>query len=182
MAFVRWTRFVGIVLACFGMLLPVGVLRGAQPSRPTEPSHAGSVPQIQDVALAADGALRGRAVNVEGIGQARIPVVVRLAGREVARTMTNHEGNFSLVVTRGGVYEVQTGGQVRLYRLWAARTAPPTATASVLIVAGEDTLRAQAMPFKYWLVNPYFMTAVAAAAIGVPIAIHNANIDNRSGS
>jgi hypothetical protein len=177
MAIVRSTKLIGATLACLGMLLPVGVLRGAQPSRPSE---AGSpTPQVQDVALAADGSLRGRLVSLEGIGQDNVVVVARQAGREIARTLTDKTGHFSLAVKRGGVYEVQTGSQVTLYRLWAAQTAPPTAAQAALIIAGEDVLRAQMMPLKYWLVNPYFMAAVAAAAIGIPIAVHNAN---RSGS
>ena len=180
MVIVRWTRIIGSTLACFGMLLPIGVLRA---ERPSEPFRAGSAaPQIRDVALAADGSMRGRVVSLEGIGQGEAVVVASQAGREVARTTTDKTGYFSLAVSRGGVYEVQAGSQVSLFRLWAARTAPPTASDAALIVVGEDVLRAQLMPLKYWLVNRYFMAAVAAAAIGIPIAVHNANIDNRSGS
>ncbi len=178
MAIVRWTRIIGSMLACLGMLLPVGVLRAAQPSEKSTAARA--APQVRDVALAADGSMRGRVVSLEGLGQGEVSVVARLAGREVARTTTDKTGHFSLAVPRGGVYEVQTGSQITLYRLWAAKTAPPAAVEAALIVVGEDVLRAQIMPLKYWLVDPYFMTAVAAAAIGIPIAVHNANIDNRS--
>ena len=180
MEIVRWIWPIGITLACLGMLLPVGVLRGAQPSGQAKP--LGSPPRVRDVALAADGSMRGRVVSLEGIGQGEVVVVGRRAGREVARTTTDNSGYFSLAVPHGGVYEVQAGSVVTLYRLWTARTAPPTAVEVALIVAGQDVLRAQMMPLKYWLVNPYFMAAVAAAAIGIPIAVHNANIDNRSGS
>ena len=180
MAIVRWTRIIGTMLACLGMLLPVGVLRAAQPSEKFTAARA--APQVRDVALAADGSMRGRVVSLEGLGQGEVSVVARLAGREVARTMTDKTGHFLLAVPRGGVYEVQAGSQVTLYRLWAAKTAPPAAARAALIVAGEDVLRAQMLPFKYWLINPYIMTAVAAAAIGIPIAVQNANIDNRSGS
>ena len=180
MAIVCWTRFIGTALACFGMLLPGGVLRAAEPAEPFKAASA--APQIRDLALAADGSMRGRVVTPEGIGQGEVIVAARQAGREVARTTTDKTGYFSLAVPRGGIYEVQAGSQVTLYRLWAARTAPPNAAQAALIVAGEDVLRAQMMPLKYWLVNPYFMAAVAAAAIGIPIAVHNANIDNRSGS
>lgn len=180
MAIMRKTKIIGAALACLGMMLPVDVLLAAQPSEKFTAARA--APQVRDVALAADGSLRGRVVSLAGIGLGEVGVVARLAGREVARATSDKTGYFSLAVPRGGVYEVQAGSQITLYRLWAARTAPPAAAKAALIVAGEDVLRAQMLPFKYWLVNPYFMTAVAAAAIGIPIAVHNANIDNRSGS
>ena len=180
MAIVRKTKIIGAALACLGMMLSTGVLLAAQPSEKFIAARA--APQVRDVALAADGSLRGRVVSLAGIGLGGVSVVARLVGREVARTMSDETGYFSLAVPRGGVYEVQAGSQTTLYRLWAARTAPPAAAQAALIVAEEDVLRAQMLPFKYWLVNPYFMTAVAAAAIGIPIVVHNANIDNRSGS
>ncbi|MCH8045818.1 MAG: carboxypeptidase regulatory-like domain-containing protein [Planctomycetes bacterium] len=179
MAIMRKTKIIGAALACLGMMLPTGVLLAAQPSEKFTAARA--APQVRDVALAADGSLRGRVVSFAGIGLGGVSVVARLAGREVARATSDKTGYFSLAVPRGGVYEVQAGSQTTLYRLWAARTAPPAAAKAALIVAGEDVLRAQMLPFKYWLVNPYFIrTAAAAAAIGIPIAVHNANIDNRS--
>ena len=178
MAIVRKTRIIGAALACLGMMLSVDVLLAAQPSEKFTATRA--APQVRDVALAADGSMRGRVVSLEGLGQGEVSVVARLAGREVARATSDKTGYFSLAVPRGGVYEVQAGSQITLYRLWAARTAPPAAVEAALIVVGEEVLRAQIMPLKYWLDDPYFMTAVAAAAIGIPIVVHNANIDNRS--
>ncbi len=65
----------------------------------------------------------------------------------------------------------------QIYRLWKRGTAPPDSPREALIVLGGATVRGQyggiVHGLAFWLTDPHVLGAVAAAAIAVPVAVHN---------
>ncbi len=125
-----------------------------------------------DLELRPGGVLVGQVIDAHGVPQPATPVSVRLVGRELASTVTNRAGWFSVRGLRGGMYEVLAGRAGAAIRVWAPGTAPPTAQRTALIVAG-GAVRGQHGPVGYWLCNPLIVGAIVAAAIAIPVAIHN---------
>jgi hypothetical protein len=68
------------------------------------------------------------------------------------------------------------GGSVHLCRCWAAGTAPPAAQGEVLLVPIGLVERGQ-RPIGEILANPILIGLIIAAAIALPIAVHNSKDD-----
>jgi hypothetical protein len=66
-------------------------------------------------------------------------------------------------------------------RAWTHAAAPPAATDQLTVVDGPPLIRGQ-QPFSAVFTNPLFIGLVIAAAIAIPIAVHNAQHDHPSGS
>jgi hypothetical protein len=93
---------------------------------------------------------------------------------EVATTLAGEDGRFEMRGLRGGTYQIVAGSGTGFYRLWASETAPPAAQSSVLIVSGGPQVLGQQGPFAHWVLqHPWLVAGVVAAAIAVPVAIHN---------
>ena len=204
MKFLRWVKPAAVMLACLGMVLPVPVAhaeRGTVKTSSTVPTSAARTirgqevrpaegvdyqldTKVRDVALASQGTLRGQVLDSTGKPQPGVAIMLVRDGREVGSTVTGDRGEFALTNLRGGIYQLAAGQYTGVYRIWSPQTAPPVATDGVLIVASGDVLRGQCFRaphgLKHWLVNPWFMAAVAAAAIAIPVAVHNANLDDAS--
>jgi hypothetical protein len=121
--------------ACLGMLI--------SPTATAAPAgHAGAV---IDVALGEGGVLAGQVVDAQGAPLAGTAVSVRSGGRDVLQAATNERGEFATAGLKGGVYEVVAGQHRGVYRLWAPRTAPPSANRAIMVVSGE-VVRAQYSP------------------------------------
>jgi hypothetical protein len=149
--------------------------------------------RVADVALDAHGALEGQAVSLQGSPLAGAAVVLD-DGRQQWSTTTNADGQFRFEGVGGGQYRVQAGGQMRFCRAWKAGTAPPAATRGLMIVEGEQTMLGQycgspvvgcGSPVaagmagaKELLSNPVVIGGLIAAAIAIPIAVHNADDDD----
>lgn len=170
----NWSRqftLVGVSLACWGLVLPVSVLEGSQPS-----NRASSVgPLAGDVELDRHGTLHGRVVNVQRVPVAGAMVVVADANREVARTSTDALGRFSVGGLAGGVYRLTIGGRASKFRVWVSRTAPPGASLAARIVIGEDVIRGQTPLGEFLTSDVVLISALVAAMIAVPVALHNAD-------
>ena len=97
---------------------------------------------IKDVALQAKGTLKGHVVDSRGR-----PVPSRVAllqqGKTVAQSRTESTGAFSVHGLKGGVYEIRTDHGTGFYRLWSAKSAPPIASQSVLLVNNKKLVRGQ---------------------------------------
>jgi hypothetical protein len=135
-------------------------------------------PNFTDIALAEGGTLHGVVVNAEGVTQPQADVAVVYAGKQVAVTTTNEQGQFHVTKLRGGIHQVVSGAGTAVYRLWAPETAPPTATQQAMIVADGHVQRGQG-PVKRIVTNPWVVAGVVGAAIAVPIAVNN---NKKSGS
>lgn len=155
-----------IVLAVLGMLLPSSVLNAATKKDPA------AKPAVIDVELQEGGVFEGQLLNAQGTAQANAPVVLHRSDGEVATTITDQSGKFRVEGLRGGSYRVLAGRDSANYRLWAPDTAPPSAQSQALLVSGGRQIRGQGH-FLKWCRNPWVIAAVIAAAIAIPVAIHN---------
>ncbi len=127
-------RTATVWLACIGFLSPTSVF-GVQPEvTPTTQSQAG----VRDVALNQGNVLHGTLMNGQGQRMANATVTVLSGDVPVATTVTSSTGEFSVAGLRGGVYQVNAGTTGGVFRLWGPQTAPPAATAGLLLVDNQS--------------------------------------------
>jgi len=156
-------------VACMGMLLP--------------PTAYGAAPAVvgNDVALRQGGMLVGQVVDQQGVAKANSAVLILYGEQEVVRTTTDANGVFAVKGLRGGQYQLMTQDGVRVYRLWAPETAPPSARQAALIVAGDNVVRGN-YPGHGWVdwmkAHPYITAGTIAAAIAIPVAIAASDDDD----
>lgn len=129
-----------VAVACCGSALPQAALAagGAQPSQ-TQAVAPTAV--VADVALSADGLLRGQVVNGQGQPLASVPVSVRANSGEIVSAVTDKNGFFAVGGLRGGSYTVVAGQGYGAFRLWTAQTAPPVAKPGLLVVSSKEIVR-----------------------------------------
>jgi len=164
----KWLKRAIIVAACCGMLAPAPLMQAAVAER----TSSGL-----DVELLPGGVLRGQVIDVEGTARQRMLVTLHHSGRRIAAAVTDRTGSFALAGLGGGRYEITAGQAFGSYRIWAPSTAPPAARRGVLLVVGEGGLRGQTGPIAFWLGNPWLVAGIAAAAVSIPVAIHNNRVD-----
>lgn len=164
------------ILACLGMAAPAQLSQAAEP---TPPLAAAS--RVSDVALLPGGELRGMVTNAQGVALAGTPVSIWEGRRQVAATTTDESGSFRVSGLRGGSYRIVAGGGAGMFRLWVANTAPAAAGNSALVVVGGAQVLGQGRMMN-WLGNPWVIAGIVAAAVAVPIAIHNRNKDRAPSS
>ena len=177
-------RAVTCIVACLGVVLPPELARGGRLSM----AARGAGPPIGDVALFAGGTLKGSVLDDFGRPLTAVRVTLLHGEKLIASDLTSDAGQFGFTGLRGGTYRVVAGRSNAVVRLWAPRTAPPHAATSLLIVNSDRIVRSQSEPHPllakmvcYWkgcMANPLIVGGVVAAAVAIPVAIHNANIDN----
>jgi len=183
-------------LAAAGMVAAPG-LAGAVETTPLLPAPTSARPAVTtlgvvDVALDSGGGLNGQAVTAQGQPLANSPVTLDDGARQWQAT-TDAAGQFRFDDVRGGSYRIQSGNQVQLCRAWKPGTAPPAANQAVMVVDGQPTVLGQycgspvgcgtpvcggMSDCKEFFSNPFVIGGIVAAAIAIPIAIHNANDDD----
>ena len=182
-------RAVSVPVVWLGLVSSANTLWGAGPADAVHLPLETTMPAIVDVKLAPGGILRGRIVDVRGMGVAQVYVFVRQASGELTTTKTDFRGDFAIRGLRGGVHQLVAGPEGRVLRAWAPQTAPPAAREGVLIVMGQDVVLGQRHTgpigrfwgnAKYPLTKPLVMTGIIAAAVAIPIAVNNR--DKNSGS
>ena len=97
--------------------------------------HSPADVSTQDVALAADGSLRGRIVDSQGHARSFATMAVLRNGQVAARIVTDAQGRFAARGLSSGAYTVAIGNQSRSLRLWTEQTAPPVATRGLQLVS-----------------------------------------------
>lgn len=131
---------------------------------------------VQDVALQAGGVLQGQVLDVQGRPVTATAVTVIQQGQVVRQTHSDENGKFTVAGLKGGLYQVATAQGGAVYRLWTAEAAPPAAKSGVLIVSGDSVVRGgmngHSSPFGF-LGNPWVLGAIVAAAIAIPLALHD---------
>lgn len=153
-----------ILLATWSFILPLHLVVGAEQQGP------GTI--IRDIALQAGGALEGQFVDAQGQPAVGDVVQVKHVQTGTATTVrTDAHGRFRLTNLRGGLYQVTAGTSTMVCRLWREGTSPPVAS-QLLLVKGDRIERGQ-RPFCDALTNPLVIGLVIAAAIAIPIAVHN---------
>lgn len=187
----RYVRRVAVWLAGLSVVAPADLLHGARRGVAIESERVTPISDIVDVSLMRGGVLAGRVVDAYGQGLLGVPIAVERAGSEVASAVTDESGNFRMPKLGGGVYQVLAGQTGQVVRLWSPGTAPPSAHDQLLVVGRKDTVLGQAEPgplgrsyesMRNWMANPLIVGAIVAAAVAIPVAVHNARIDRDSGS
>ena len=130
---------------------------------------------VRDVALQEGGLLTGQVLDGAGAPVAATPVAVVDQDRAVATALTGEDGRFAIRGVKAGVYQVATAKGVTVCRLWAPRTAPPSALPDALVVNGDTVVRG-AMGgggggVIGFLSNPWVLGGIVAAAIAIPLIL-----------
>lgn len=182
-SFHNWARG-GAWTAVAALVLQPAALWAQTPATGLNPNSA--APQVVDVRLDARGGLSGQVLTPQGQPIANAAVAVADAPQPVVTT-TNENGRFRLADMRGGVHQLQVGGHVQTCRVWTAQAAPPSAVPQLLVVQDSQVALAQhcGSPVacglagcKNALANPLIVGGLVAAAIAIPVAIHNADDDD----
>lgn len=148
--------------------------------------------RVTDVELGQGGVLRGQVVGSGGQPLAKMPLHL-VSGQQSLEVKTDDQGRFAIAGLNGSTYQLQVGGQVQLVRAWAAQTAPPSATAGVLIVPDDSAVLGQhcGAPVcgsgvcgggcygggSRLARQRLILGGLIAAAIAIPIAIENGDDD-----
>ncbi len=158
---------VAVSLAVVGFCIPQIALAT------TPQAHPGSV--MTDVQLRENGLLLGQVVTPENTPVAGADVLLRSGARQLGTSKTDNNGYFAFSGLQTGVYQVVTAQGQATYRVWTHGTAPPGAPPAALIVNGKGAVRGQnhMRCVRNLLANPWFIAAVIATAVVIPVAIHN---------
>jgi len=127
--------------------------------------------RVADVALTSAGDLRGQVLDAQGVAQPKIKVSIGQTNQQPTFVSTDSEGRFVVQGLAAGVYQVQTPRGGGMYRVWAPRTAPPSAQPGVLVVNDGQIVRGYGSNGAHFLANPWVMGLIVAAAIAIPLAI-----------
>ena len=89
-----------VALACLGTLLPPSALLGGEAKTPS----ASQTPKVEihDVAIAADGHLRGQVLNPQGAPMSNARVALLQGKNEVAVAQTDDQGRFEIANVPAG--------------------------------------------------------------------------------
>jgi hypothetical protein len=156
--------------SCLPWLIPGSVLQAAGPPEGAGTSLAGAV---ADVRLTADGVLRGNCPVSADSPAGEQTVVLCQGSRVLAETRTNADGEFAFQGIAAGCYQIRTDAAVAVCRAWTWDAAPPVAADRVLVANPSLTVRGQ-QPISCLFYNPLVIGLIVAAAIAMPIAVHNA--------
>lgn len=173
--------------AVLGVVSPLSAT-GAEPGRDARHERTA----IKDTVLGKSGVLRGRVYNAQGAPLPGVGVAVLTIDGKAVQSRTTDTGEFAVGGLKGGVYQVVAGHGSQVIRAWSDGTAPPSALRQVLVVSDPRVVAGQHEPgtfgyflqeARYTLSNPLVMGGIIAAAVAIPVAIHNANDDDEgSGS
>ena len=185
------TRNFVVAVSVLGLVLPPATAK-AEHAKPTSVpsvrsrSDLGQSPdslyRILDVVLTSDArACRGQIVDRDGLGLPGVSVALFQSQRHISSVSTGSDGTFSISGLRGGVYQIVAGDNLHVVRLWSPNAAPPSAQRRVVFVT-DPLMRGQMHPAASMLGNPWVITGLVAAAVIIPVALHNNRSDRRSGS
>ncbi len=105
-------------------------------------------------------------------------VAVSDGARDLGTTVTKADGRFEIRGLRGGVLTLTAGQTKAAVRAWTPKAAPPAARKDVLLVAGQQQTLGQSFGgFRSLITNPWVIAGIVAAAVAIPVAIHNSNDD-----
>ena len=166
MRFLRICQATLVALALVNLVLPVPLLfAGDKP-----PANASL--RLNDVSLGENGRLAGLVVNGAGQVLADVAVTVKQNGRDLGQTKSDAQGQFQIEGVHGGLCQVETSETTSVFRCWTAKAAPPAAATEVLVVSDARVARGQ-RPIGEVLTNPLLIGLILAAAVAIPLAIHN---------
>jgi len=173
-------------LACINLIMPLQLSHASGPQLTTALSAAQRAPAqtkraaprkilrplTRDVTLGPANELRGQLVDKNGVRLANRIVVAVHSDKSSLQAVSDANGQFRFLKAKPGMYRVASERSYQLCRCWAANTAPPAASQQLLMVEGDQTLRGQ-RPIGELLSGPVLIGLIIAAAIIIPIAVHN---------
>lgn len=165
----KFVKGAAVVLATLGFVVPCPKLFAAEQQKASSAAKS----RIPDVSLAAGGVFSGRVVDHSGTPLEGAEVVVKQGKQEVARTVTDKNGLFTVKEMKGGVYQVSSGNTDGVFRVWTEKTAPPVAKGQALLVMGENGARGQ-----FGAIDPTIVVLTAgviAAVVLSAIAVDKIN-------
>ena len=166
------SRVVAACLACATWVFPMHALQAQSPSSADDSRPA----ILGDVRLDSAGTLRGKVVDGQGQPQRDQRLRLYRAGELLGELRTNPEGDFAFPRLRGGVYQLQLREVMVTCRVWTRAAAPPIAREQLLLVDAPEIARGQ-QPIGEIFTNPLFLGLLVAAAIAIPVAVHNSQQD-----
>ena len=176
-------------LATLGVI--VAPMYGGEP--PVAMTHTSE--SLLDVALDPTGDLQARLLNTASDPLAGRRVEVVKNGQVIAHAETDELGRLTIPGLTGGVYQLRTANTTCVFRVWTNTAAPPSAVTNVAMTETGIVVRGQGAcdcgsctsctgtaPVGFAPAEPIMIAALLAAAIAVPIAVHNSGSDSPSGS
>lgn len=141
MSGIRLLKGAAVCLATLGIVLPQAAMAENTPVRPAAKVQQGT--SVPDITLTTGGTLSGRVVDHTGKILEGAQVTIRQDKKEIGTTVTNKDGIYSFTNLKGGVYQVSSGNTNGIFRVWAEKSAPPSAKEHALLVMGENGARGQ---------------------------------------
>lgn len=133
-----------------------------------------------DVTLDDGGSVRGEIRDAQGQLKPGTAVALWRGQNEVQRVRADQHGAFRFVGLTGGMYRITTPDTTVHCRFWTAGHAPPASRQGLLIVTNEYSERGQQPINEVFCFNPFLMGTIIAAAIAIPIAVHESGDDDLS--
>ena len=131
-------RGAAVALATLGMMIPnAPAIAAGQAQGQVKNVDA----KIFDIALSQGGTFKGRVVDHTGTAMEGAAVSIKQNNKEVASSITDKNGSFAVGNLKSGVYTVSSGATEGTYRVWAEKSAPPSAKEQSLLVMGENGTR-----------------------------------------
>lgn len=163
-----------VSMACLGAAIPHPVLAAGPVA-----SQVAQQSQIGDVQLQG-GTLSGRIINSDGeLLSGSVLKVSNQANQEVVSVVSSQNGEFAVSGLSTGVYQISSGNSQSTIRVWDTQAAPPSAKQDVLFVSGGPlTARGQSRLGGLSSTSLLVGGAIVAAAIAIPVAIHNSKSNN----
>jgi hypothetical protein len=161
------SRFFAAFLIFTTCLLPAQKALAADPIPSAKPTRG-----MHDIALGRAGTLSGQLIDESGVPLASQRIIARGGAGQPIAAVSDRDGRFTLTGLRGGLYEISTERSSLACRCWTPNAAPPRALKEVLLVAERDVERGQ-RPIADLLTGPVLIGLIIAAAIAIPIAVHN---------
>ena len=135
-------------LACWGMMVPATSAHAAEPAKADSVKKTATTAKntvkktatakIADITLHKGGLAAGKVVDGQGNNVANLPVLIRHEGKTILKVKTRNDGTWIARGLKGGLHQVAVGRDQQIVRLWAPKTAPPTAkNFSTLVVSGK---------------------------------------------
>ena len=178
LSFILW-------LAVFGTCTPwhIAVAESTEPFGPRPAAQSQAAPRVTDVMLGTGGRLTGQVYDVAGVPAAGVEVALLQYTEAPQLTVSDSAGNFAFDHLAGGTYQLIAGGGSQMVRAWALNTAPPSATASVLVVVGDQVVRGDwtdpgRAAIEWCRAHPWLTTTAIVTAVAVPLAIAADDDDN----
>jgi hypothetical protein len=167
-----WSRRILVSYLLITLVCPLRVaIAGEQAAVSSTPSNSLAI----DVQLHEDGSIRGQLFSAAGIPVGGVEVQLHSLNRnESLSVRTDEAGRFALVWGRtGAALVVAENGSCPL-RIWDRSTAPPAARESLLLISGsEEVVRGQRPIGTLFGCQPLMLGVLIAAAVAIPLAIHD---------